>query len=143
MENFTPYSALIGGTLIGLAATLLLLLNGQLAGISGIFRSATKFDSPDRLWRILFVIGLIVGGGIAWRVMGPTFALREGFSAPLLIVAGLLVGIGSNIGNGCTSGHGVCGIGRTSARSISATITFFSVALLTTFVIRQVFGGAA
>lgn len=143
MENFTPYSALIGGVLIGASATLLLWLNGQIAGISGIFRGAIKMGAPDRVWRILFLLGLVLGGAIWWQLMGPTFVARTDFPLPLLIIAGVLVGFGSRIGNGCTSGHGVCGLGRASGRSLASTVTFFSVALLTTFVIRHVIGGAS
>ena len=143
MENFTPITALAGGILIGMSATLLLWLNGQIAGISGIFRGVLKMRSPDRAWRSLFLLGLVIGGGIWWHGFGPTFTPRTGFSLPLLVLAGLLVGFGSRIGNGCTSGHGVCGIGRTSGRSLASTMTFFSVALATTFVVRHVLGGAA
>lgn len=143
MENFTPVSALLGGILIGLSATLLLWLNGQIAGISGIFRGVLKMRSPDRAWRSLFLLGLVIGGGIWWYGFGPTFTPRTDFPLPLLVLAGLLVGFGSRIGNGCTSGHGVCGIGRTSGRSLASTMTFFSVALLTTFVVRHVIGGVA
>ena len=142
MENFTPYTALIGGVLIGTAASLLLWLNGQIAGISGIFRGALKMDTPDRMWRIWFLLGLAIGGGLWWQMAGPTFTPRTDFPVPLLIVAGVLVGFGSRLGNGCTSGHGVCGIGRMSKRSMSSTLTFFSVALLTTFVVRHLVGVA-
>jgi len=99
--------------------------------------------APDRAWRSLFLLGLVIGGGVWWHGFGPTFAPRSGFSLPLLVFAGLLVGFGSRIGNGCTSGHGVCGIGRTSGRSMASTLTFFTVALATTFVVRHVLGGAA
>ncbi|MGR8948508.1 MAG: YeeE/YedE family protein [Gammaproteobacteria bacterium] len=143
MENFTPISSLIGGVLIGTAATLLLWLNGQIAGISGIFRGALKMRTDDRLWRVLFLLGLAVGGGLWWHLAGPSFQPRENFPVSLTIIAGLLVGFGSRVGNGCTSGHGVCGIGRVSGRSITSTVTFFSVALATTFVVRHVFGVAA
>ncbi len=143
MENFTPVSALAGGLLIGLSATLLLWLNGQIAGISGIFRGVLKMRSPDRAWRSLFLLGLVIGGGIWWHGFGPTFTPRAEFPLSLLILAGLLVGFGSRIGNGCTSGHGVCGIGRSSGRSLASTVTFFSVALVTTFVVRHVLGGVA
>jgi uncharacterized membrane protein YedE/YeeE len=141
VENFTPYSALIGGVLLGISATFLLWLNGRIAGISGIFGAATRPRTPDRVWRILFLIGLISGGAIWWQLMGPTFIPRTDFSMPGLIVAGVLVGFGTRLGNGCTSGHGVCGLGRGSRRSLAATVTFFSIALLTTFVVRHVIGG--
>jgi uncharacterized protein len=141
MENFTPYAALIGGILIGSSATLLLWMNGQIAGISGIFRGAMSMRTPDQLSRILFLIGLVGGAGIWWYGVGPNFVPRVDFPIPVLVVAGILVGFGTHIGNGCTSGHGVCGLGRTSTRSLAATVTFFSVALVTTFVIRHVLGG--
>ena len=143
MENFTPYSALLGGILLGTSAALLLWMNGQIAGISGIFRGALKMRTTDRLWRVLFLAGLVLGGGLWWQIMGPTFTLRSGFSMPLLIVAGILVGFGSRIGNGCTSGHGVCGLGRTSARSLASTATFFAVAVATTFALRHIFGAVS
>jgi uncharacterized membrane protein YedE/YeeE len=143
MENFTPYSALLGGILLGTSATLLLWMNGQIAGISGIFRGALKMRTTDRLWRVLFLAGLVLGGGLWWQIMGPTFTPRSGFSMPLLIVAGILVGFGSRIGNGCTSGHGVCGLGRTSARSLASTATFFAVAVATTFALRHIFGAVS
>jgi len=140
MENFTPYSALAGGIMIGLSATLLLWMNGQIAGISGIFRGVLKMRSPDRWWRVLFLLGVAIGGGLWWQLAGPTFTPRSGYSLPLLVLSGWLVGFGSRIGNGCTSGHGVCGIGRTSGRSLASTVTFFSVAVATTFVVRHVIG---
>ena len=143
MENFTPYSALIGGILLGISATLLLWMNGQIAGISGIFRGAIKMGAPDRLWRVLFLCGLMIGGTAWWQMVGPSFVVRTNFSLPLLVFAGVLVGFGSRIGNGCTSGHGVCGLGRLSGRSLASTLTFFSVALLTTFVVRHLLGGAS
>ncbi|HCU90843.1 MAG TPA: YeeE/YedE family protein [Gammaproteobacteria bacterium] len=141
MENFTPYSAVIGGALIGTAATLLLWLNGQIAGVSGIVQGAIKMHSPDRLWRILFLAGLVCGGSLWLQIMGPSFTPRDNFPLLLLLIAGTLVGFGSRIGNGCTSGHGVCGLGRTSGRSAAATVTFFSVALATTFIVQHVLGG--
>ena len=143
MENFTPVSALAGGILIGLSATLLLWLNGQIAGISGIFRGVLKTSTTGRAWRALFLLGLVIGGGLWWHVTDPTFVPRENYPLALLVLSGWLVGFGSRIGNGCTSGHGVCGIGRTSARSLASTVTFFSVAVLTTFVVRHMIGGGA
>jgi uncharacterized membrane protein YedE/YeeE len=142
VENFTPYTALIGGILLGTSATLLLWLNGEIAGISGIFRGALKMRTPERVWRVLFLCGLVFGGSLWWLVAGPTFVPRSGFPIPLLVIAGILVGFGSRIGNGCTSGHGVCGLGRASGRSLASTVTFFAVALLATFVIRHLAGVA-
>jgi len=140
MENFTPYSSLLGGILLGISATLLLWMNGQIAGISGIFQGALKMGAPGRLWRIFFLTGLVLGGGVWWRITGASFTPRSDFPIPLLVIAGILGGFGSRIGNGCTSGHGVCGLGRTSGRSAASTVTFFSVAVATTFVARHLFG---
>ena len=140
MENFTPYTSLIGGILIGVSATLLLWLSGQIAGISGIFRGVLQMRNDDKCWRGWFLIGLAAGGGAWWYLAGPSFQPREDFPLALTIIAGLLVGFGSRVGNGCTSGHGVCGIGRTSGRSMASTVTFFSVALIATFVVRHLIG---
>ena len=134
-SQFTPGSALAGGALIGLAAVMLMAFNGRIAGISGIVNGA--LGGEDARWRRLFVLGLVVGGG-AWLILGggPVFALREGFSLPLLAGAGFLVGFGTRLGSGCTSGHGVCGIARLSPRSIVATLTFMAFGMLTVFVLR-------
>ena len=135
MSQFTPWSALAGGALIGLAAVMLMAFNGRIAGISGIVNGALGGD--DVRWRWLFVLGLVIGGGV-WLLLhgGPVFALREGFSLPLLAGAGFLVGFGTRLGSGCTSGHGVCGIARLSPRSIVATLTFMAFGMLTVFVLR-------
>jgi len=143
---FTPLSALAGGALIGLAASLLLALDGRVAGISGIVGGLLDRETKDKDWRGAFVGGLFVGGlAIAFVARG---AITPSVPAPpvaLTIVAGLLVGVGTQIGNGCTSGHGVCGISRLSKRSIVATMTFMAVALVTTFIVRHVLhlGGAS
>ena len=109
-SNLAP--ALLGGALIGLSAVLLLWLNGRIAGISGILYGLFTRQSDERNWRLLFVVGLVLGGVIYQVVTNAPLATRTGFSLPILIVAGLLVGIGSRLGSGCTSGHGVCGISR-------------------------------
>lgn len=140
MESFTPYSALLGGVLIGTAATLLLLLLGQIAGISGIYRGALQFGDKREPWKFWFLLGLIIGGSVWWYATGGNFEPRENFPVGLTVLAGLLVGFGTRVGNGCTSGHGVCGIGRMSGRSITATISFFGVALVTTFIMRHILG---
>ena len=140
MESFTPYSALLGGVLIGTAATLLLLLLGQIAGISGIYRGALQFGDKREPWKFWFLLGLITGGSVWWYATGGNFEPRENFPVGLTVLAGLLVGFGTRVGNGCTSGHGVCGIGRMSGRSITATISFFGVALVTTFIMRHILG---
>ena len=105
MIEFTPYSALAGGVLIGLAATILLKLNGRIAGVSGILNGALSFQPDERLWRALFVAGLIVGGLIYQVISSEPLITREGFPAARLVIAGILVGFGTRLGSGCTSGH--------------------------------------
>ena len=141
MTEFTPISSLAGGAMIGLAAVLLLKLNGRVAGISGIVNGALTIQAGDRLWRLLFVVGLILGGG-AYRLFStaPLMA-REGFPLGLLVMAGLLVGFGTRLGSGCTSGHGVCGIARLSPRSLIATLVFLGTGMLTATCIQMFFGG--
>ena len=139
MENFTPVSALIGGGLIGLSAAILLTINGRLAGISGIMAGLVPPARDDAIWRILFIVGLF-GGAAAWLLVtgGPVVAFDVGW--PVIVIGGLLTGIGTRIGTGCTSGHGVCGIARLSPRSIVATVTFVAVGALTVFISRHMIG---
>ena len=129
MENFTPISSLIGGSLIGLAATLLLLLNGRVAGISGIAAGLLRRPKDDTAWRVWFLIGLLAAGAIAALINAPE--LRQGFPMALVAIAGLVVGIGTRLGSGCTSGHGVCGMARVSVRSLIAVVTFLATGMLT------------
>jgi hypothetical protein len=139
--NFTPYSALIGGALIGLAAALFVLLTGRILGISGTFAGVTEPKRGDFAWRAALLAGLLAAP-ITYRALGgelPPITITD--SPGLLVVAGLLVGFGSRLGSGCTSGHGVCGLARLSPRSIVATITFLITAMLTVFVMRHVVGG--
>lgn len=141
MENFTPIAGLIGGVIIGIAATLLLWFNGRIAGISGIFNGlVTNKKNNDTVWRFLFVLGL-VAGGFAHQV--GIEATYEPLDAPiwLLLVGGLAIGFGTTMGCGCASGHGVCGLGRLSVRSLVAVLIFLSVGILTTTVVRHVVGG--
>jgi uncharacterized membrane protein YedE/YeeE len=138
MENFTPVSGLIGGLLIGLAATLLLLLNGRLSGISGIVGGLLASKSSDAGWRAAFVAGLLLGALAYVLATGDAIVVRMQASVPVLVVAGLLVGFGTQLGSGCTSGHGICGLARLSKRSIVATSVFFVVAMLTVFLTRHV-----
>ena len=140
MENFTPVSAAAGGALIGLGAALLLFLNGRIAGISGIVYGTLQRPGEDTLWRILFIAGLILGAAAVTTTTQLPFVPRTGFSPALLIVAGLLVGFGTRIGSGCTSGHGVCGLARLSPRSLVATITFVATGAVTVFIVRHVVG---
>jgi len=132
--------ALTGGALIGLAATLLLWLNGRLAGVSGILWRLFFANPGDTLWRVLFLAGVVGGAAIYYAVSGDAPAARATFPAWLLVVAGFLVGYGTSLGNGCTSGHGVCGLGRLSLRSLAATLVFLLAAIVTTFVVRRLLG---
>jgi uncharacterized membrane protein YedE/YeeE len=138
VENFTPVSGLIGGLLIGLAAVLLLLLNGRLSGISGIVGGLLAPKSSDAGWRAAFVAGLLLGALAHSLATGGAIPVTMQASVPVLVAAGLLVGFGTRLGSGCTSGHGVCGIARLSRRSIAATSVFFGVAILTVFLTRHV-----
>lgn len=137
MENFTPYTALIGGALIGLAATVLLLMNGRIAGVSGILNGIFKSSCGDVAWRVWFLIGLIIGGGLYIMFFPPAFEPRSGFPLALLVIAGVLVGFGARLGSGCTSGHGVCGLARLSGRSLVATGVFLTTGMLTVFFVTR------
>ena len=140
--DFTPVSALLGGALIGLAATLLYAMLGRIAGISGMLNTAIE-KAEDRGWRVAFLLALVAGGGL-WFAFAPSVPeLRTGFSMPWLVVAGLLVGFGTRLGNGCTSGHGICGLSRLSKRSFAAVAAFMGAGFATVFVIRHVLGGLA
>ena len=136
MLESLPIEALYGGILIGLSAALLLAFNGRIAGISGILYNLlfNNLGSYDRSWRLAFLIGLFVGG---YALLPIEFELREGYSSILLILSGLAVGIGTRIGNGCTSGHGVCGIGLLAGRSIVATMTFMGAGIVTVTIMRM------
>lgn len=137
MENFTPYSALSGGVLIGAAVALLLLLNGRIAGISGIAGGVLPPWREDIGWRLCFLAGLIAAP-ILYKLLGGQLNVQIHASLPLLVVAGLLVGYGTSLGRGCTSGHGVCGLARLSARSAVATVTFMLSAAITLYIARHV-----
>lgn len=140
MSSFTPWSALAGGALIGLAAVLLLWCNGRIAGISGIAGGLWFAPHGERAWRWLFLVGLALGAG-AWALLAPAAPPpRQGFPLSLLLLAGLLVGYGTSLGGGCTSGHGVCGLARLSPRSLVATAVFMASAAATTYVVRHLLG---
>lgn len=128
---------MIGGVLIGAAATLLLGGIGRIAGISGIAGGLMRRTAGDAAWRVLFLVGLVLGGGIYAMVSGTPLTLQIDVGTPLLVTAGALVGFGTQLGSGCTSGHGVCGIARFSVRSITATVIFIGVAMATTFILRH------
>ena len=138
MENFTPFSALAGGALIGISATLLLLFNGRIAGISGILNGAFFAVKNDRLWRLLFLLGLFLGA-LLFAIVVPDFNTpRQHYSLPLLAIGGFLVGFGAKLANGCISGHGVCGLANLSIRSLVATCTFMGAGMLTVYLVRHV-----
>lgn len=138
MNHFTPMSAAIGGALIGLAAALLLWLNGRIAGVSGVAGGLWFAAAGERAWRVLFIVGLMVGAGAWVALTGHVPVPRAGFPSAVLVIAGLLVGYSTSLGGGCTSGHGVCGLARFSLRSLVATLVFLAVAIVTTFVVRHV-----
>jgi len=136
--EFTPLSGFIGGALIGLAAVLLLIANGRIAGVSGIVGGLVARGHGDTAWRVAFVLGLWLGALVYWVARGAVFEMELQATPAVMIAAGLLVGYGTRLGSGCTSGHGVCGIARLSPRSIVATLVFMASAIATVFVIRHV-----
>lgn len=138
MENFTPFSGLAGGVLIGLAAAMLLLFNGRISGVSGIVGSLLTPGNFGGLWRVAFIVGLVLGAS-GYLLATGSGSISMQASVPVLIVAGLLVGFGTRLGSGCTSGHGVCGLARLSWRSAASTAVFFAVASLTVFLTNHVF----
>lgn len=141
MHDFTPISALAGGALIGVAASLLLIAAGRIAGISGITGGLLFPTRGDRRWRVLFVIGLL-GAGVIAAFVAPESIGTSPRSIAVLAAAGLLVGAGTRLGNGCTSGHGVCGISRLAPRSIAATLVFMLTGMLSVLLVRWL-GGAS
>lgn len=137
--TFTPVAGLVGGALIGLAAVALMSVLGRIAGVSGIVGGLLDRPAGDSAWRVAFILGL-VGGAAAMRVGGWAQTPEIAAGWPVRIVAGLLVGIGTRIGGGCTSGHGVCGIARLSVRSIVATLVFMIVAVAVVYLRRHALG---
>lgn len=136
---FTPWASLAGGVLIGLAAALFVLLNGRIAGISGILGGLLKPVKGDLGWRIAFLLGLVASpAAYAWMAQVPSPHIDASWGA--LVLAGLLVGVGTRYGSGCTSGHGVCGLSRLSPRSLVATATFMGAGFATVFVVRHLLG---
>jgi len=137
--SFTPWSAVIGGAIIGVAAGMFALVNGRIAGISGIVGGLVRPTYPDLGWRVAFVLGLLLAPLIYSRIAAsPAIAIEANY--PTIIVAGLLVGVGTRYGAGCTSGHGVCGVSRLSLRSLVATLLFMGAGFATVFLVRHVIG---
>lgn len=135
-ESFTPGAALVGGAIIGLAAALLLLFNGRIAGISGILGGLLR-PGPDARWQAAFIAGLVLAPAF-WALAGTLPPMRIEADTPALVAAGLLVGIGTRYGSGCTSGHGVCGLSRLSPRSLVATLCFMGSGFAMVFLLRHV-----
>lgn len=135
--HFTPIASAAGGALIGLAAALFILFNGRIAGISGILGGLLSWPKGDIAWRLAFLAGL-VAAPLLFGVFASLPAVRIDASMPVLIVAGLLVGLGTRYGAGCTSGHGVCGLSRLSPRSLVATAAFMAAGFATVFVVRHI-----
>ena len=140
---FTPWTALAGGALIGLAVLTLFQALGRVAGISGMIAAAARPSTPaaERTWRLAFIFGLVIGPLLAAAVTGVRLIQPSPVSAPMLIAAGLAVGLGTGLANGCTSGHGVCGVSRLSPRSLAATVVFMAAGFLTASVLRHRIGG--
>ena len=136
---FTPWSAAAGGVVIGIAAALLVLVNGRVAGISGIVGGMLSPRAGDFAWRLAFVAGLIVAP-LAYAAIAALPPITIEASYPILIAAGLLVGVGTRFAGGCTSGHGVCGLSRLSPRSLVATLSFMAAGFITVFVVRHAIG---
>ena len=130
---------LTGGVLIGIAASMLLLFSGRIAGVSGIFGGVMFQQGKERAWRLFFVVGLIAGGCLLYILNGEFFENSSGRSLLEVSFAGLLVGIGTKVGGGCTSGHGVCGIGRLSVRSIVATVTFVLAGMGIVILVKSIY----
>jgi uncharacterized protein len=135
MHNFTPWPALLGGVLIGLAATLVLWFRGERAGVSGIFADVLVPATQRSPFRMAFLVGLVAVGAIA-HATSPASVTTSPVPLPLVAIGGLLVGLGTRVGNGCTSGHGICGVSQGSVRSFAATATFMAVGMAVVFALR-------
>jgi len=145
MNHFTPVAATLGGLLLGIASSLLFVANGRILGISGIVGKIPLTTGSDRSWRLVFLAGLLTGGVALLGFDRSMLAFASEQTVPASIAAGLLVGFGTRLGNGCTSGHGLCGVARLSKRSIVATLVFMATGAVTVFVVRHVLhlGGGA
>ena len=142
MESFTPFTSLVGGIIIGIAALILLFFVRKIAGVSGIIGGLFPIVRRDTAWRLTFLVGLILGGTVLSQVYPKSIELELTYSTLALVLAGLLVGFGSRLGGGCTSGHGICGLGRLSSRSMIAVLTFMTTGIITAVIVGQFFGGA-
>ena len=140
MTDFTPIQSLIGGILIGLSAVFLMALHGRVAGMTGILTGIIPPAAPDWPWRAAFLAGAIVAP-VIYLAAGGAIPFEVPVSTAALVIGGLLVGIGVHFGNGCPSGHGICGLARLSPRSLAAVLTFMLTAFATVFVVRHVIGG--
>jgi uncharacterized protein len=141
MDFNSAQNAALGGALIGLAVTIMLLFNGRVTGISGIIAASLSKPSKDGFWRLMFIVGMILGGALMYSLRPEYFVNLSGRSLGFVAIAGLLVGYGTVMGSGCTSGHGVCGISRFSMRSVLATITFMFFGFLAVQVVHYLLGG--
>lgn len=141
MEGFTPILSTIGGILIGLAAIALMYFNGRIAGMSGIVAGVLRPRRNDTLWRMIFVLGLLCGAGLIRWLHPEAMAIHIDVSNAAILLGGFFVGLGTRIGNGCTSGHGVCGVGRLAPRGMIASAVFFMTAVVTTYIVRHLIGG--
>lgn len=138
-QHFTPISSFLGGILIGIATALLLLINGRIAGISGIVSGLLRLPPNDTSWRILFLLGMIVAPiSYQYFIYAPTIIIETNLFT--IVAAGICVGIGTRLSGGCTSGHGVCGLSRLSLRSLIATISFTIAGIITVYIVRHIFG---
>ncbi len=145
MTSFTPVASTLGGVLLGLAASSLFFFNGRILGITGIVGGLPSAPARERVWRIVFLAGLLTGGVAVALVHPDALPSSTGSSIPVALVAGALVGLGTRLSNGCTSGHGLCGLARRSPRSLVATLVFMATGALTVALVRHVFhlGGAS
>ena len=143
MTEFTPVASFFGGTLIGLAAVLLMALHGRIAGMTGILSGLIPPTVPDWNWRLAFLAGAVAAPALIVGLGGYAIPFQSDVPTPWLVIGGLIVGVGVHCGAGCPSGHGVCGIARLSRRSIAATCVFMASTAVTVFVVRHVLGGFA
>ncbi|MDQ7048192.1 MAG: YeeE/YedE thiosulfate transporter family protein [Enterobacterales bacterium] len=140
MTDFTPVSGAIGGLIIGLSAVVLLLFKGRVAGLSGIIFGVFSKNLSEMSWRFAFLLGMVLGPLVA-APFGFNLPVKLDFSWPVILVAAFLVGFGTNMAGGCTSGHGICGVGRLAPRSITATLLFMGCAMLTVIIVNLLAGG--